>query len=92
MKKVRTKKYKLKKRIIVFLGFFILFVISVYKIGSFYLDAHKNKEETQKIIEEVITQEYVEDDMGNTQEVFKIDFESLKAQNSSVKGWIYLWW
>lgn len=89
MKKVRTKKYKLKKRIIVFLGFFILFVISVYKISSFYLDAHKNKEETQKIIEEVITQEYIEDDVGNTQEVFKIDFDSLKAQNPSVKGWIY---
>ena len=88
VKKQTRKKLKLKKKNIIFILLLFIFIFSTYQITSFFLDAHKNKEETEDVIKDATKIEVQVDEEGNEQEVFTVDFAKLIQTNSDTIGWI----
>lgn len=79
------KKRKFKIKNIVLLVLIIVFIFSISKIVLFYIDLHKNNQNIEKLIDQVIDIEIEED---TKEEIFKIDFDKLLSINNDTIGWI----
>ena len=82
------KKNKLNNKVQIFLIIILLvvFLVASFKVGSFLFDTHKNKEDNNKLIEDVIREIPSKDNNGETKLV--IDFAKLLEKNKDTKGWI----
>lgn len=82
------KKNKLNNKVQIFLIIILLvvFLVASFKVGSFFFDTHKNKEDNNKLIEDVIREIPSKDNNGETKLV--IDFAKLLEKNKDTKGWI----
>lgn len=65
-----------------------VFVFSVYMLADSLMPYYSGGQEYDDVKKLVITQEKVKGDDGEEEEVFQVDFDALKEQNSDTIAWI----
>lgn len=80
------RRKKLKKGIRIFLIVVLLGIFSFvsYRLVSFYLDLHKNKEIHQNLLKDVL----IHGDTDDNEDSLEIDFDRLLEINNETKAWI----